>query len=482
MQCAKRLYLDYHYPKKAPDPGETQTMIAEVGAELVELASSAFPKGVAIDPADKAAVATTEKLCKEKRPQVVFHGRFRDSGIEIGCDILISSGDGTLDLFEVKAGVTIKPRHIMDLALQVHVLEKLGYKVRRTSIIHLNRRYLHDGGKHPVHELFKNVDASARVRRHVGKIESMLKTFQQTLDDDSTLELPTGSWCRAPLNCPYLSRCAGEGPDYPLVELPNLSRSQVDGMHQEAIEEIQSLDAERPGLTPIQRRVVRAVQSEALTVEPRVFHELAECSYPMHFVWFENLLEVMPRFAHTRPWQKIPFAWHRILLKGEGKPEHASFITDGKEDTRAKFVHTLLDATIGAHTLFFFPHDVEDRLRELVEDLTGEDKARARALLNSPFLEMQALLRNGTYHPEFHGEFDLPTLATALVKGIKYDDLDIQNADQCGAAIRKIANTRTRAATRTKLQESLGEWMRRQAEAMHGIWLRLQQEAKAAKK
>lgn len=482
LQCAKRLYLDYHYPKKAPDPGETQAMIAEVGTELVELASSAFPKGVAIDPADKAAVATTEKLCKEKKPQVVFHGRFRHAGVEVGCDILISSGDGTLDLFEVKAGVTIKPRHITDLALQVHVLEKLGYKVRRTSIIHLNRRYLHDGGKHPVHELFKNVDATNRVRKHVAKIEGMLQRFQQTLEDDSTLELPTGSWCRAPLNCPYLSRCASEGPDHPLVELPNLSRSLVDGLHQEAIEDINAVDPERPGLTPTQRRVVRAVQAGGPVIEPRVFNEVAECSHPMHFVWFENLLEVLPRYARTRPWQKVPFAWHRILLKADGKLEHASFITDGKEDTRAKFVHTLLDATIGAHTLFFFPHDVEDRLRELVEDLTGEDKARARALLNSPFLELQALLRNGLYHPEFHGEFDLPTMAQALVKGIKYDDLEVQNSDQCSAAVRKIVNTRTRAATRTKLQEAVSAWMKRQAEAMYGIWQRLLQEAKAAGK
>jgi len=479
LQCAKRLYLDYHFAKKSPQPGETQAMIAEVGAELVELASSAFPKGVAIDPQDRQAVATTEKILREKKPQVVFHGRFRYQDVEIGSDIIISSGDGSLDLFEVKAGVTIKPRHILDLALQVWVLEKLGYKVRRTSIIHMNRRYVHAGGKHPVHELFKNVDATARVRRHIGKIEGMLNSFRQTLADESSLELPTGPWCRAPLNCLHMRRCFGEGPEHPLAELPNLTRSQVEALHQEAIEDLSQIAIDREGLSPMQRRVIKSMQVDDLVVEPRVFAELAECDYPMHFVWFENLLEVLPRFPRTRPWQKVPFAWHRILLKGPGTaPEHASFIAEGKEDPRPRFVHTLLDATIGAHTVFFFPHDVEDRLRELVEDLSGEDKARARALLNAPFLEMQALLRNGAYHPAFRGEFDLPTIHRALVPAATYDDLELDTADAVGAALRKIVNTRTRATTRTKLQEGVAAWMRRQAEGMHGIWQRLQQERK----
>jgi hypothetical protein len=227
----------------------------------------------------------------------------------------------------------------------------------------------------------------------------------------------------------------------------------------------------------VQRRVVRAVNSNELVVEPRVYAELGECDYPMHFVWFEPLLEVLPRYERSRPWQKIPFAWHRILLKTEGsKPEHASFLPDGKEDPRARFVHTLLDATIGAHTVFFFPHDVEDRLRELVEDLVGEDKARARALLNAPFLELQALLRNGVYHPDFNGEFDLPSVHRAPVEGASYDELDLPTADAVGAALRKIVNTRTRAATRTKLQEGIAAWMRHQAEGMFGIWRRLVQE------
>ncbi len=481
LQCAKRLYLDYHQAKKAPDPGETQAMIAEVGAELVELASSAFPKGVAIDSGDKNAVATTDKLVRDKKPQVVFHGRFRQEDVEIACDILISSGNGDLDLFEVKAGVSIKPRHIMDLALQVYVLEKLGFKVKRTSIIHMNRRYLHAGGKHPVHELFKNVDATARVRRHIGRIEGMLSSFSEVLEDEGSLELPTGTWCRAPLTCPHLARCTSEGPAHPLVELPSLTRSQVDLFHQEAIEDLGQIDVDREGLTAVQKRVLTSVQADDLIIDPRVFEELAECDYPMHFVWIENLLEVLPRFERSRPWQKIPFAWHKLTLKAEGgKPEYASFLTDGKEDPRPKFVHSLLDAIIGAHTVFFFPHDIEDRLRELVEDLTGEDKARARALLNAPFIEMQALLRNGAYHPAFRGEFNLGVVYKALVKGAKYSDLDLDTADAVGAALRKIVNTRTRAATRTKLQDGVGAWMKRQVEGMHSIWQRLQKERKNA--
>ena len=475
LQCDKRLYLDALKPKDAPSPSELQAMMAEVGAELVGLASTAFPKGTAVEEKTAAAAtAKTEELCRSGKPTVVFHGRFRHVDVDISCDIVIATGDGTIDLFEVKAGVSIKPRHVLELALQVWVLEALGYKVRRTSIIHLNRRFVHDGSnKYPVHELFKNVDATARVRRHVPKIAALLEGFRQALATASTLELPTGSWCRAPLACPYLARCTAEGPDHPLVELPGLTRSQVGSLHQEAIDSLADVDPELEGLTPIQRRVLQSVKTDDLAVDPRLFEEMAECDFPLQFVWSENLLEIQPRYAKTRPWQKLPFLWHRLEVRADGSTSHASFCSDGKEDPRPRFAHTLLDATIGAHTVVFFPHDVEDRLRELLEDLVGEDKARARAIVNSPFLEMQALLRHGAYHPEFRGEFDLTSVHGALLPDAKHPDLDIADADAAGAAIRKLANTRTRAATREKLQTGLQAWARHRAEMMFEVWQRL---------
>ncbi len=478
LQCDKRLYLDAHRPKQTPAPSELQAMMAEIGTELVGLASTAFPKGTAVEEKTAAAaIAKTEELCRSGKPTVVFQGRFRHADVDVSCDIVIATGDGTLDLFEVKAGVSIKPRHVLDLALQVWVLEALGYKVRRTSIIHLNRRYVHDGGtKLPVHALFKNVDATPRVRRHVARIGGMLDGFRAALATEATLELPTGNWCRAPLACPYLAQCTAEGPDHPLVELPGLTRTQVARLHRDAITTLADVDPDLDGLTPIQRRVLQGVRGKHLATDARLYEEMAECERPLHFVWFDTLLEIQPRYAKTRPWQKLPFLWHRLEVKADGSIAHASFCADGKDDPRQQFVHTLLDATINAHTIVFFPHDVEDRLRELLEDLAGEDKARARAILNSPFLELESLLRHGAYHPDFRGEFDLTTVARALAPDVTTADLEIGDADAAGAAVRKLANTRTRAATRDKLQAGLLAWARRRAEAMFAVWQRLDAE------
>ena len=323
VQCAKRLYLDYHNPARIPELPPDRQEFAEIGEKLVGLARSAFPKGIAVEDDGDAAVTRTSEILGKSGPVVVFDAAFSNGDAQVRTDIALRDSTGELEIFEVKSGTKVKPRHLLDLAMQVLVVESAGWKVRSTVLLHVNPQYRHKGGTdYVVNELFKHADATDKVRRQLEKVRNMIPSFRSLLLDESTLELPMGTWCTQPFICPYYDRCAAQATEHPLMELPDMTRRQEYALHEQAIEDVSQVDLEQPGLTLRQRRALRAVREGNLIVEPFVTEELSELEYPVHFVSIQYLLEVLPRYEGTRPWQALPYHWSDHVLHEDGSVEH----------------------------------------------------------------------------------------------------------------------------------------------------------------
>ena len=472
LQCAKRLYLDFHHPEEVPDPSENQLAMAEAGRRLAELAREGFPKGIAIDAKDfdKALEQTTAQLA-EKKPCILFDAAFRHGDVEVRSDVAIVQGDGSLSVFEVKSGTKVKPRHVMDVALQMYVIEANGYRVRTTNVLHVNAQYRHAAeGKYPAHELFKNADVTDRARKQQKKVQDELKTFRALLQDPATMDLPTGTWCREPFPCVFLASCRGEGPDHPLMDLPELTRQQEQKLHEQGIVDLATLDPQTPGLSPVQGRCLRAVREGKPVFEEFVRRELlTELEFPLIFVHVEFLLEVLPRFVGTRPWQQIPYLFGAHLVHEDGKVEVKCHVAEDG-DPRLGFVHALAAATRGEGMLMLFSNYFEARLRDMLEDLQGQQTAKSelRLLLNMPYLEMQHLVQAGVYHPGFRGIFDLEHVAPALLG--QAGDSAIESPQGAMQSYLKLTNSRTRANTKAKLREELLGYVRMRSEQMLKIY------------
>lgn len=478
LQCAKRLYLSYHHPEEVPEPTDTQTAMAEAGKQLVELAREGFPKGVVIEATDFAkALEQTKALLAEKKPCILFDAAFRSQNVDVRCDVALVSADGSLSIFEVKSGTKVKPRHVMDVALQTHVIEAAGYKVRSANILHVNAQYRHEQeGKYPAQKLFKNSDVTERARKNLPKVKEQLEAFNAVLQDPSTLDLPTGLWCKEPFPCIYLESCRADACEHPLFELPELARPQEHKFHENGIEDIGALDASATGLSPVQKRAILAVQKGAPVIEDFVRNELKDLDYPVHFLHVEFLLEVLPRHVGTRPWQQIPYLWSALTLHQDGRIEHSSQVCDDKDDPRPNFVRTLAARTKVEGMLFLFSNYFEARMREMLEDQLGPAvKSDLRALINMPYLEMQHLVHAGVYAPDFHGSFELDVVANALLGEDPAKDLAIGNSSAAMQAYLKLLNSRTRATTKTKLKEDLVAWAKSRSERMHALYTALSQ-------
>lgn len=481
IQCAKRLYQEFHSPESIPAPSESRQVFAEIGVRLAAMACEGFPRGDRVEEAThEAAVERTLALLESGEGGAIFNAAFRRDGVEVYCDVVLP-GRGTreLDIFEVKSGTKVKPRHVMDIALQMWVIEGHDYTVSSASLLHLDAEYRHDGEKNfPVHKLFKNVDVTKKARKRKRRIPDFLENFQIVLNDETTLDLPTGTWCINPITCGYLSECCKSTPANSLIELPELTALQESALHQIGIETIDNIDPEVVELTRPQARALRAIREQTLVVEPVVAEEFETIVFPICFTTINFALQVLPQFEHARPWQHLPYQWSAHILHEDGKLEHREYLAKGSKDPRAEFIASLLDCIDDVGTVVTWSKQLEPCIRKIMEDLP-KLKEEAKALLHMDPLAMDTLIREGVYHKDFRGSFELSDVHAALTgkprpkrraKGI-HDDEDAR------AAFEKLINTRTRAATRTKLCEELSEYAKARSTEMLEIYQSLQNRA-----
>ncbi|MBL9078170.1 MAG: DUF2779 domain-containing protein [Planctomycetes bacterium] len=469
QQCHKRLWFDFHAPA-TEEPGTGRQLMSSVGQQLLTLARSVFPKGVAVaaERTDEAAAETTRLL--EAATPVVFGAVFTADGVEVRSDILVRHRDGGIDLYEVKSGTKIKHRYVNDLALQVHVVSLCGHKVRAAFLLHVNPGYVHkEGADFPPMQLLRSADVTSKVQKQVELVKRRLQQFRQVTDAEQAPALATGTYCTAPFPCPHLGRCSKDEGTAPLRELPELTRALENELHKQGIRTIAQLDPEREGLTFRQKRTVASVRSGETTIEPFVREELRQCALPLHFLAIAALPEPLPRFDGQRPWRHVPYGWAACTLHDGGRVERAHFVHVDRTDPRGDFTTSLAKHLEVGGTIVCWNAESIDELRSLLDDLPGA-KAAVRTVLGRPHVDLMQLFDAGVFEPSLRDHTDLRRSVAALLGDRSGDDLTVHGEDDLRAAIHRAATPRIRSATKDKIAEEVKATLVWTSERMLDLW------------
>ncbi len=465
QQCQKRLWLDYHEPAEDEQPSTRRAMSA-VGQQLLTLARSVFPKGVAIEGKTIAKAAEETKMQLAAGTPVLFGATFVADGAEVQSDILVLHKDGQLDLYEVKSGTKIKHRYVNDLALQVHVVAQSGHQVRAAFLLHVNPKYAHkEGSDFPPMQLLRSADITAKVKKQVEQVRIRLPHFRQSISDESVLQLPMGTFCTLPFRCPHLARCTKEGPALPLRELPELTRPMELELHKEGIEDLAGVDPARAGRCFKQRRTLASVQQQTPIVEPFVREELRQCKPPLHFLAIATLTEPLPRFEGQRPWRQLPYAWAATTVHPDGRLEAAAFAHADKTDPRPEFIATLAKHLEVGGTIVCWNDTTLEGLRALLEDLPAA-KVAVRTVLGRQLVDLMQLFDAGVFHPALRTHSDLAASVAALLDDRSGSELAVKNEDDLREALEKAGAPRVRSTTKDKLAADIKAGVVWQSEQM----------------
>jgi hypothetical protein len=472
LQCTKLLWWRTHEPE-SPElvPGSGLQVIFERGHRIGELARERFPGGILIsdDQSPPERVAATAAALAEGVP-AIFEASFIADDVFVAVDILERRRDGSgFVLVEVKSTLDVKDAQIPDVAIQLHVLERAGLKVRRAEVMHLNRACRYPD----LSKLFarETVTRQARAAKKdfPARVQSQLSALAGPLPD-----VPTGEHCESPYACPFMERCWPPLPDHHVSTLHGIRRSLVAKLVGKGRETLFELPRSFPAKNPA-RRQIRSVRLGKPIVERTLKKALKRMKEPIAFLDFETVAPAIPAWPGCSPYLGVPVQLSCHLLDG-GTVTHRAWLASGPADPREAIARELLSTCDGAATVLAYSAPFETRC---IAGLAKAVPALADELedLSSRIEDLLPLVRDRVYHPDFGGSFSIKSVLPALVPGLDYSDLEVQEGATASALLEALLldEGRFNPEERSRLRKQLTDYCERDTLAMVKLWERLRE-------
>src|SRR5437763_1300075 len=465
LQCHKQLWWRVHEPD-APElvPDAAHRNILDQGNEVGRKAREYIPGGTLVDlpfhEFDNRVARTGEGLECDPALPAIYEATFLADETEAAVDIL-ERGPRDYGVVEVKATNSLKPQHLPDVAVQVHVLRHAGLPVERAEVMHLNPdcRYPDLG------DLFVREDVSALVEGVLLGVSDELAAQHRMLEGPLP-DVAIGDHCSRPHDCPFIERCWPKLPQHHVSSLYRIERKQVREYEADGYATLYDLPSDLE-LSAIHARQVRAVTAGRMVVEPVLAKARGEFTSPLAFLDFETVSLAIPRWNGCRPWQNVPvqFSCH-MEERGRGLVHH-EWLADGAADPRPALAEALVAACAGARRIVAyyasFERECIRQLAEAVPRLAPELERIERRLV-----DLLPLVRNHVYHPDFGGSFSIKRTLPALVPGLSYADLEIRDGETATLELMRLlfADDELQAGERVDLREALLHYCERDTWAM----------------
>jgi Domain of unknown function(DUF2779) len=342
-QCLKRLYWQVHEPELAAEPNAASEAIIEQGREVGLLARQLFPGGVEVrsEGGLDQAIRTTRELVTNREVPAIFEGTFEHGGVLVRVDILQRRRDNRWRLLEVKSTTDLKDHHLDDVGIQSRVVSRSGLDLASSCLMHVNRKYVFEGGAIDVRHFFKIRNLTPRIARLDPKLTFQLRAEFTVLRLSKTPDVAPGPQCTDPVTCEFFDRCNPRRSDDHIGFLPRIHASTVEELEEMGIASIRDIPDDFP-LNERQRRACTTLQTGEPWYSPELSKELGKLRYPICYADFETVNPAIPRFPGMRPYDHVPFQWSVHMQRQPGaEPEHYEFLATDASDPRRDFIGTL---------------------------------------------------------------------------------------------------------------------------------------------
>lgn len=338
-QCPKNLWLGVYRPEEKDDVDPAAQARFEKGSEVGELAKQLFPGTIDVttrvgDALDlKAMMEKTRQLMaspdSSDSPLVIAEAAFSYEGCYCAVDLLRREGDGWA-IYEVKSTSTQDDdgkkakmdKYLPDIAYQTWVLRQCGIKVTGINLVCLNGDYVRQGAL-DLQQLFAIIDMRAAVEEDVQYVvPTLVPRALQVLETEQEPQANLSRHCNKPYRCGFWGYCArlhnlpkesvfdvyggtpqSKGNDRFFFDKKlahyRAGRVSYEDLIDQPLGHIQRLQVERK--TYINRDGIRSF--------------LDKLTYPLYFLDFETMQDVVPQYDNSRPYLQITFQYSLHVVK-----------------------------------------------------------------------------------------------------------------------------------------------------------------------
>lgn len=416
-QCPKISWLDKYKPQeKEIDENALQRM--KSGNEVGDLAMKLFG-----DYTEVTTFATDGKLdldeMKRKTAECIANGveniceaSFDYDGLYCAVDILHKENGGYA-IYEVKSATNLKNYYFADVAYQKYVLEKCGVNVTGAYVVHVDNSYIRNG-EIDVNKLFKITDVEDMISDEYEAVEKNVKDAEKILSLDTEPNIDIGEQCAHSHDCAYWKYCSKHLPEHNVFELYRCNKKWQ--LYKDGIISFEDLKA-RANLNSMQSRQVDfTLNDRGDYVDKRLIGEfLGTLSYPIYFLDFETMQEIIPPFDGAKPYEQIPFQYSLHYIENEnGELFHKEFLAVSGEDPRREIAESLCENIPKNVCVLAYNKQFEcGRLKELANRFP--DLSAHLMNIRSNIKDLLVPFQKGAYYTKaMAGSFSIKSVLPAL--------------------------------------------------------------------
>ena len=416
-QCPKIVWLDKYKPEeKEIDEGALGRM--KSGNEVGELAMGLFGDYTEVTACSADGKLNLDEM-KRKTAECIARGEeniceasFDYNGLYCAVDILHKENGGYA-IYEVKSATNIKYNHLVDVAYQKYVLEKCGVKVTGTYVVCINNEYVRRG-EIDVKQLFQVNDVKNLIVDEYEVVERNLANAENILSCDKEPNIDIGEQCSISHACAYWKYCSKHLPEHNVFEIYRCNKKWQ--LYKDGIVSFEDLQ-KRASLNFLQARQVDFTLNDRETyVDNRLIDEfLSTLSYPLYFLDFETMQEVVPPFDGAKPYEQIPFQYSLHYIESDGgELKHKEFLGVSGEDPRRAIAESLCENIPENVCVLAYNKKFEcGRLKDLAEEFPDLSKHLLNIKRNIKDL-LDPFQRGAYYNKAMGGSFSIKSVLPAI--------------------------------------------------------------------
>lgn len=475
-QCQKRLWLEIHRPEFRDDSGSE--VVFRIGNEVGEVARKVYDPdgtGTVIDIGDlgyaEAFRRSAQVLKTGEGP--IFEAGFQIDGALAFADVMLpvmSCGDLSWRMLEVKSTTGVKDYHRDDLAIQTHLARKMGVAIDSVGIAHIDNRFVYPG-EGDYRGLFHEVDLTEETRFRGIEVDEWIADAQSAAALPEEPEIAMGPQCSDPFDCPFAAYCSRDQPvvEYPLSSLPNFSGRRREAVEALGITDLREVPDEH--LTATQQWVKEVtVSGETWFDANGAAASLAPHGFPAWFLDFETVSLPVPIWKGTRPYQQIPFQFSLHRVGEDGTLTHEAFLDLGGDDPSRALAEALIDKAGGTGPVFAYNATFE---RMVIHQLAARfpDLAEMLVSLATRIVDLLPIAKAHFYAPSQHGKWGLKSVLPAACPDLSYDTLDgVADGNMAVEAYREAIAAETTPERRAEIEKQLLAYCHLDTLAMVRLW------------
>ena len=435
-QCPKKLWFDVHQPIKKD---RVAFRIGNLfGEQVKKNYSKDYGKFLDLTGDYVNEIKKTEQAIKSVDINVIYEGAFKYLNTLVRTDVLIRKKNGW-ELLEAKASTKLKPEHIPDITIQSFIvrecMKQFGHDLISIKLIHVNGGFILK--KEGDYKDLINDENDITEEINAEEIPNYIKDLMPLTNKNSpNPSIEMGDQCNKPYACDYQDRCKSllrKTDMTPFTVLPYIGKDKklIEFMKSEGTIDLQKVPSkffkDRKDYAPGYHKIIQeAHKKNEPWFSPNLKQIFKKFTFPLYFMDFETVGQVVPTIIGTTPYYPLPFQWS--VCKWESKDKEIDkgkyFLKFNDQDIERQFIESLLKALGEKGTIF--AHNAKGTEIKTLERLKDKDNCKDLSdkidnLINR--VEDSCIIaKHNFYSPLMNGDWGIKSIIKAIPNDISYEE------------------------------------------------------------